>query len=79
MIEDAIATAKSYERNLRLQLLNINIQAAGLEVKAPPRGGPPPTAAFGPESSMDDGALYSALAASSSSGRRRHGAFAHMV
>jgi hypothetical protein len=79
-IEETIATAKSYERNLRLQLLNINIQAAGLEVKAPARAGAPQfPPSLGPES-MDDASLYSALAASSSSaGRRRHGAFAHMV
>jgi hypothetical protein len=68
VIEQALTTAKTYERNLRLRLLSINIAAAGLEVKNPARGLQ--------QDSIDDG---SSFGTPPSSRRGRTGAFAHMV
>ncbi len=75
VIEAAVETAKSYERNLRLRLLSINIGAAGLEVKNQKTG----NKQSGPDSMDDD--VYGGMTFGSSppSSRKGQGSFAHMV
>jgi hypothetical protein len=68
LIEAALETAKSYERNLRLRLLSINIAAAGLEVKNPTKGLQ--------QDPLDDGLAFGTPP---SSRRGRTGQLAHMV
>jgi hypothetical protein len=75
VIEEAVATAKSYERKLRLRLLSVNMAAAGLEVKSPGKSG---QGHFGSDP-LDDGMYGGMSFGSASATSRKRPGFAHMV